>query len=416
MRPPRPNEDANAVSNAGLHPGPNTGASPGDPPASVYIITGEHSGDALGAKLMASLRARSDRVLTFEGLGGHAMQREGLTPLYPLDEVTVMGPVAILKAYPRLRRRALEVVADALARRPDLVIIIDAPEFTHPIAKRIRKANPDLPIVGYVSPSVWAWRPGRARKMRPYVDHLMALLPFEPAAHERLNGPPCTYVGHPLSERREQVLTLDPAPLAQRLGLDPAKPVLVVLPGSRSSEVQHLMAPFGETVRQLDGDGHALEVIIPAVARQRDTIAAAARDWPVQPHLVDGEADKWRAFKLARCALAASGTVTLELAVAGVPAVVAYKVDRLAAMLRFLVNVPSIVLANLVLDDAVYPEFIQEDCAAATLAPAVADLLVDGRPRQRQLAGLARLPAKLSTGDLAPSERAADVVLEVLNR
>ena len=385
-------------------------------PADIYIVTGEHSGDALGAKLMSALGARATRPLRFAGLGGEAMAREGLNSLYPLDEVTVMGPVAILKAYPRLRRRALEVVADAVARKPDLVVIIDAPEFTHPIAKRIRRAHPDVPIVDYVSPSVWAWRPGRARKMKPYVDHLMALLPFEPAAHERLGGPPCSYVGHPLVERMAWIDALDPAPLALRLGLDPNKPVLVVLPGSRSSEVQRLMEPFGQTVAALAAQGRQFEVLIPAVPRQREAIAAASQEWPIPPHLIDGEDDKWRAFKLARAALAASGTVTLELAVAGTPAVVAYRVDRLAAQLRFLVNVPSIVLANLVLEDKVYPEVIQEACVAESLAPALADLLDEGPVRDRQLCGLARIGDRLSTGDQSPSERAADIVLEVLAR
>src|SRR5690606_20333333 len=199
-----------------------------------------------------------------------------------------------------------------------------SPEFTHPIARRIRRRCPQIPIIDYVSPSVWAWRPGRAKRMRRYIDHVLALLPFEPDAHRRLGGPPCTYVGHPLIERRAWLDALDSAPLTERLGIDREQPVLVVLPGSRSSEVERLMQPFGDTVRLLHARGLANQVIVPAVPHVRPFIEEAVADWPVRPHLVEGEEDKFRAFKLATAALAASGTVTLELAIAGTPAVVAY--------------------------------------------------------------------------------------------
>ena len=381
----------------------------------IFIVTGEHSGDALGAKLMAALKTRlGDGALRFEGLGGHAMEAEGLKPLFSLDEVAVMGPIAIIKQYPKLRRRALECVEAGVTCNPDLVVIIDAPEFTHPIAKRIRKRLPHVPIVDYVSPSVWAWRPGRAKKMQPYVDHLLALLPFEPAAHERLGGPPCTYVGHPLVERQAWIDALDPSVLADRLGLASGKQVIVVLPGSRGSEVRRLMQPFGETLGGLKALGREFEVIIPAVPRLREKIAEAAENWPIAPHIVVGEEDKWRAFKMARAALAASGTVTLELAVAGTPAIVAYRVDPLAAQLRFLVKVPSIVLANLVLDENVYPEFIQEECAPDKMAPALATLLDDGPARASQLKGLSRISDALAVPHGSPSARAAEVVERVL--
>ncbi|MEO1693844.1 MAG: lipid-A-disaccharide synthase [Pseudomonadota bacterium] len=381
---------------------------------SVFIITGEHSGDALGAALMPSLREKLGREVTFAGLGGAQMEAQGLTSIFPLDDVVVMGPVAIVKAYRRLRRRALECVDAAVSAKPDILVIIDAPEFTHPIAKRVRAQRPDIPIVNYVSPSVWAWRPGRARKMRPYVDHLLALLPFEPDAHARLGGPPCTYVGHPLSERIDSIRAIWPAPLMERLGLNPRKRRLVVLPGSRASEVARLMAPFGETVAALAEAGHDLEVVIPAVPRQRDAITDAAKSWTVQPHIVTGDTEKWQAFRWADVALAASGTVTLELAVAGTPMVVAYKVEPAAALLRFLVNVPSIVLANLVLDDTPFPEFIQERCRADLMAAAVGELLTGGPALERQQAALARVPEIMKPDAVSPSARAAAVVADVL--
>lgn len=380
-------------------------------PMRVFLVAGEHSGDALGARLMAALKSRLGPYVAYAGVGGELMREQGLESLFPLADVAVMGPLSILPRLPRIVRRVHQTVDAAIAAAPDVVVIIDSPEFTHPIARRIRRRAPEIPIVDYVSPSVWAWRPGRAAKMRRYVDHVLALLPFEPDAHERLGGPPCTYVGHPLIERRAWLDSLDPAPLAERLGIARNQPVLLVLPGSRTSEVGRLMQPFGDTVRLLRERGVSPQVIVPAVPHVRGQIEAALADWPLRPHLVEGEEDKWRAFRLATAALAASGTVTLELALAGTPTAVAYKVDALAARLRFLVKVPSIVLANLVLGENAYPEFIQEDCTPDKLACAIAPLLMDSPERRRQLELLARVPDRLATAAATPSDAAAEIVL-----
>jgi lipid-A-disaccharide synthase len=311
-------------------------------------------------------------------------------------------------------RRVYQAVDAGLTAAPDGVIIIDSPEFTHPIAKRIRKRKPLVPIIDYVSPSVWAWRPGRAKKMKPYVDHLLALLPFEPAAHERLGGPPCTYVGHPLIEKLDWIRSLDAAELGARLGLDPAKPVLLVLPGSRPTEVRRLMQPFGETVRLLTERHGPLEIIIPAVDSVRVLIEEALASWPVRPHLVSGETDKFKAFGLARAALAASGTVTLELGLAGVPMAVAYRVDAVASRLRFLLKVHSVVLANLVIGENVFPELLQEDCTPEKLAAALLPLLGDTPERQRQLEGLGSIAEKMLLGGTTPSEKAAETAIELI--
>jgi len=326
-----------------------------------------------------------------------------------------MGPLAILRQLPRLVRRVYQTVDAAVAASPDLVVIIDSPEFTHPIAKRIRRKCPDVPIINYVSPSVWAWRPGRARKMRGYVDHVLALMPFEPEEHARLGGPPCSYVGHPLVEQDAWIRSLDPAGLAQRLGIDRAKPVLVVLPGSRATEVRRLMAPFGETIARLRAQGHDPQVIIPAVSWLRPQIEEALAGWPVRARIIEGAEDKFRAFRLADAALAASGTVTLELGLAGTPMVVGYKVDAVAASLRFLLNVPSIVLANLVLQDNAFPEFVQQDCTPEKLSAALAPLLADTPERARQREAVARVRAILRAPGDQPSARAAEVSLRILN-
>jgi lipid-A-disaccharide synthase len=325
-----------------------------------------------------------------------------------------MGPAAILARLPKLVRRVYRTVDAALAFNPDAVVIIDSPEFTHPIAKRIRQRRPSIPIIDYVSPSVWAWRPGRARKMRPYIDHLLALLPFEPAAHTRLGGPACSYVGHPLIERAPWIDGLDAEALRSRLGLRSGLPILVVLPGSRPSEVSRLMAPFGETVGALHQKAGPFEVIMPAVPSVRPLIEKALPAWPQQPHLVEGESDKFTAFKLAHAALAASGTVTLELGVTGTPMVVAYRVDPVAARLRFLLKVHSVVLANLVLGVNAFPEFIQEDCTPAKLSAALAPLLTDTPERVAQAAALATIRRKMFLPEGTPSGKAAEIVLSIL--
>jgi len=381
----------------------------------IFLVAGEHSGDALGAKLMTALNERSEAPLVYSGVGGEQMREMGLRSLFPLSDVAVMGPLAILRHLPRLVRRVYQTVDAAVAASPDLVVIIDSPEFTHPIAKRIRRKCPDVPIINYVSPSVWAWRPGRARKMRGYVDHVLALMPFEPEEHARLGGPPCSYVGHPLVEQDAWIRSLDPAGLAQRLGIDRAKPVLVVLPGSRATEVRRLMAPFGETIARLRAEGHDPQVIIPAVSWLRPQIEEALAGWPVRARIIEGAEDKFRAFRLADAALAASGTVTLELGLAGTPMVVGYKVDAVAASLRFLLNVPSIVLANLVLQDNAFPEFVQQDCTPEKLSAALAPLLANTPERARQREAVARVRAILRAPGDQPSARAAEVSLRILN-
>lgn len=382
----------------------------------IFVIAGEHSGDMLGGKLIHAIKqSHPDTAFEFRGVAGQHMQAEGCETIFPMADVAVMGPAAILARLPKLVARVYQTVDAALAFDPALVIIIDSPEFTHPIAKRLRKRRPDIPIIDYVSPSVWAWRPGRARKMRPYVDHLLALLPFEPEAHARLGGPDCTYVGHPLIEKVGWIDKLETDSLRSRFELTPGLPILVALPGSRPSEVSRLMGPFGEAVRELRRHLGPMEIILPAVPSVRPIIEDRLLSWPQQPYLVEGEEDKFRAFKLANAALAASGTVTLELAVAGVPMAVAYRVDAVAARLRFLLKVPSVVLANLVLEDNVFPEFIQEDCTPGKLSAALLPLFRDSPELRRQKTALGEIRKRLVLSGGTPSSKAAKVVLGILN-
>jgi len=379
----------------------------------LFLVAGEHSGDALGARLMAALNDRLPGRVRYLGVGGELMAEQGLASQFPMEEVAVMGLGAILPRLPAILRRIHATAAAAVAAEPDALVIIDSPEFTHPVARRVRRRRGEIPIIDYVSPSVWAWRPGRARRMRGYIDHVLALLPFEPEAHQRLGGPPCTYVGHPLIERVPWIGALDAAPLAQRLALPADSHLLAVLPGSRPSEVKRLMGPFGETLARLMQRGRKFEVVIPVVPAVRALVEHHLLAWPKVPTLLEGEDDKFRAFKLARAALAASGTVTLELAMAGTPMVVAYKVDAvMAPVLRRMIKSPTVVLPNLVLGERAFPELLQERCTPARLAGALAPLLDDGPVRARQLAALARVPDRLRLAHGTPSEAAADVVLD----
>ncbi|KQP24223.1 lipid-A-disaccharide synthase [Methylobacterium sp. Leaf469] len=378
-------------------------------PRKIWLVAGEDSGDQLGAKLMRGLRDLSDRPIRFGGVGGEAMTEQGFTSLFPIDDVAVMGYLPVAARLRTLLRRIRQTVRDVVDARPDILVIIDSPGFTHAVASRVRKRMPDLPIVDYVSPSVWAWRPWRAAKMRPFIDHVLALLPFEPEAHRRLGGPACTYVGHPLIERLEELRP--DAREAQARAATP--PTLVILPGSRRSEIERLMPVFGATLGQLRKRFGEIEAVLPAVTRHRALIERLARAWDAPVRLVYGEAAKHEAFRRARAALAASGTVTLELALAGVPMVVAYKVSRIEeAVARRLIQVPTIVLPNLILAQNAMPEFIQADCTAQRLVEALAPLLAGGPARDAQIEALSRIDGLMRLpGGEEPSRRAARIVL-----
>jgi lipid-A-disaccharide synthase len=379
----------------------------------VFLVAGEESGDQLGFKLMRALHEATGGAVTFRGVGGHAMEREGLKSIFPMTDVAVMGFVPVIKKLPTILAR-IRTTADAvIVEPPDVLVIIDSPDFTHRVAKRVRKTLPHLPVVNYVSPTVWAWRPGRAPKMRAYVDHLLALLPFEPDAHKRLGGPVCTYVGHPLIERIGEMRPPADDPDLRKV----SPPTLLVLPGSRRSEIERLSDDFGGAVALAVERCGPLDVVLPAVAHLEDLIREKTSRWPHPPRIVTGEAAKYEAFRRARAALAASGTVTLELALAQIPMVVAYKVSPIETLLRFIVTAPSIVLPTLILGEKIIPEILQDECNADALAAALIPLIEGGPERERQLAALARVDELMSLPEgERPSARAARIVIETAQR
>jgi lipid-A-disaccharide synthase len=379
----------------------------------IFLIATEESGDRLGANLMKVLRQRLGGAVQFEGVGGQSMAREGLVSLFPIEELSIIGLAAVVKQLPKILRLIRETTRAVTQASPDILVIIDSPDFTHRVARRVRAGDPSIPIVDYVSPSVWAWRPGRARAMRRYIDHVLALLPFEPDEYRRLHGPPCSYVGHPLTG---QTATLRPDPGEQKRR-DEAPPVLLVLPGSRRSEIRHHMAVFGETLARLRDEGAAFELILPTMPHLQEAVSEGLKDWKVAPRVVVGEQEKRAAFRIARAALAKSGTVTLELALAGVPMVTAYRTGAVEAWILIrAINVKSVILANLVVGENVVPEFLQQDCTPEKLVPALRDVLEDSPLRRRQIEAFAGIDNIMSTGNQPPGVRAADIVLATLRK
>jgi lipid-A-disaccharide synthase len=391
--------------------------SPARPSATVgrriFLIATEESGDRLGAGLMKVLRQRLGDAVQFDGVGGRAMAREGLSSLFPIEELSIVGLTAVVLQLPKLLRLIGRTTDAVIAAAPDILVIIDGPDFTHRVARKVRSQNPSIPIVDYVSPTVWAWRSGRARAMVSYVDHVLALLPFEPAAYQRLRGPPCSYVGHPLTE---QVGLLRPNvdELARR---NAEPPVLLVLPGSRRGEVRRHMAVFGETLARLQNEGTAFEAVLPTMPHLEAAVREGVKSWKVAPRIVLGEQDKRAAFRTARAALAKSGTVTLELALSGVPMVAAYRVGAVEGFIvQRAIRVSSVILANLVLGDNIVPEFLQADCTPDNLARALGPLLGDTPERTRQCEAFGRLDTIMATAKTSPSVGAADIVLATMRK
>jgi lipid-A-disaccharide synthase len=379
----------------------------------IFLVATEESGDRLGAALMKVLRQRLGDAVQFEGVGGRAMTREGLNPLFPIEELSIMGFSAVVTQLPKILRLIRHTVDAVIAATPDMLVIIDSPDFTHRVARRVRARDASIPIIDYVSPTVWAWRPGRARAMLRYIDHVLALLPFEPEAYQRLRGPPCSYVGHPLIE---QLASLRPK-AEEQARRDSQPPVLLVLPGSRRGEIRHHLALFGEALAKLRSVGSEFELLLPTMPHLETMVRDGVKNWQVTPKIVVGETEKREAFRIARAALAKSGTVTLELALSGVPMVTAYRVGAMEAfILRRAIQVSSVILANLVIGRDVIPEFLQENCTPENLARALGEVLADSPQRRQQSEAFATLDSKMSTGNTPPSVRAADIVLATMRQ
>jgi lipid-A-disaccharide synthase len=388
---------------------PTPDPAPSQPPL-FFLIAGEASGDLLGARLMQALKKQTDGQVRFAGIGGPRMQAEGIDLLFLQEELAHFGLFELLRHIPHLLRRMRETKAVIRRLRPAALITIDAPDFCFRVARSLKGAG--IPLIHYVAPTVWVWRAGRAKKIAKFLDHLLALLPFEPPyfTHE---GLPCDFVGHPIVESGAD--QGDAARFRTKFSIPATATLVSLLPGSRMSEVSRLLPVFGETVALLARHYPDLRLLLPTVPALRDYIAAQVEHWAAPVTLIDNDSDKYDGFAASSAALACSGTVTIELAMALLPAVIAYKVSALTLFLyrRFL-KIDYASLVNIMHNRMVMPELLQGDCTPEKLAAALTALIDDVAVRQKQLDGLGSVAGWLGQGQFIPSERAATIVRNVV--
>jgi lipid-A-disaccharide synthase len=381
-------------------------------PLTVMLVAAEASGDDRGAGLARALKARLGERVRFVGVGGARMGAEGVKSPFDISELSILGLLEGLLAYPRVVRRADQTAAIAAREKPDVAVLIDSWGFTLRVAQRLRKFDPRLPLIKYVGPQVWATRPGRAKTLAQAVDHLLSIHAFD-ASYFEAEGLPVTFVGN-------AALTLDfskadPQRLRAAIGAGPDDPILVVLPGSRPGEIARVLPAFEAAVDILKADRPKLQVVVPAAPTVAEAVKGQVAGWSHRAHVIEGEAGKLDAMKAATVALACSGTVTTELALAGAPMVVGYRLGPVTAMiLRRLIRTPYVTLFNIAAQAFVAPELIQEHCNGPELAAEVAKRLDDPQLRAAQAAAQSAALDKMGRGGPDPSEAAADAVLRIL--
>lgn len=385
-------------------------------PLNAFIIAGEPSGDKLGSSLMAGLKAQTD--ITFQGVGGDNMSAEGLHSLFDMADLSVMGLLEVLPRVPKILRRIRQTVAAAVAAKPDVLITIDSPDFCLRVAAKLREVMPNLKVVHYVAPSVWAWRPERAAKMARHVDHVLALLPFEPPYMEEA-GMSCDFVGHPLVAE-PMPTKADVAELRTELNLGEAR-VIALLPGSRSGEIKRLLPIYEEVAKRIAANHPDLKFCVPMAGAVADDLFERLSMWPVPVVALDprgmavevSEHRKRTAFHMADAALATSGTVALELAAADCPHVVAYRANwATTRMVKKMAQIDTANLVNIVTNTRVIPEFLFDACTADAITPAVTEVLADP---SKQHAAAAETVQALGFGGEDPGARAAKSVLRFLS-
>lgn len=379
-------------------------------PLKLAVIAGEVSGDRLAADLIGAVRMQYSGPVSVVGVGGDAMAGEGLESLFDYSELSIVGIGAVVARLPQLLARIRQTARMVVAENPDVLIIVDSPDFTHRVARRVRAKLPDLPIVDYVSPTVWAWKPERAPAMAAYIDHVLSVLPFEPEVLKALGGPPTTYVGHRLvfdtqllSARAEQ---------HQRRRHNTRTGTVMLLPGSRMGELSRMLPLMRDAAAEMKERKPELRFVIPAVRRHHETIRQAIESWPVKPEILAGDEAKWGAFAEADGALAASGTVLLELALAGVPCISTYKLDALARMMVGRITTWSAALPNLIAGYPVIPEYFNDSARANRLARHLERLIEPTLERQAMLEGFDVVRRAMAV-TRTPDEHAAGIVLSL---
>ncbi|MBO0334995.1 lipid-A-disaccharide synthase [Sneathiella sp. CAU 1612] len=377
----------------------------------IFILAGEPSGDALAARLMSGLKEKAPDV-EFFGVGGPLMAAEGLESLFPMEELSVMGLFEVLPRLPTLLKRIDQTAAEVKRLNPDIFISVDAPDFSFRVARKL--AGSSFPKVHYVAPSVWAWRPGRAKKVAALYDHLLTLLPFEPPYFDA-EGLPASFVGHSVIETGADKGN-GPA-FRERHGIGAEEKLLMLLPGSRRGEATRLLPIFKEAVAQLQADIGAVRLVVPVIGRAGDIVRTETATWEVELLIVDGEVEKFDAMAASDVALAASGTVALELALARLPSVIAYRMNPITAMIaRRAVKLDHVNLVNILLKREAVPEHILENCRAENLSRSLAELFQSEEKRAQQIVSYEEAMLQLGEGDAAPGARAADIILKLIAR
>ena len=385
----------------------------GSRPLFIFLVAGEPSGDALGGALIAALRQRAGGSLRIAGIGGERMQEQGLASLVPLNDIAVAGVAEVLPRAPIILRRVRETVAAVRALRPDAVVTIDSSGFSWRIAHGLRRSGETLPLIHYVAPMVWAWRAGRARRVARWYDHLMTLLPFEPPYFERV-GLSCSYVGHPVLESGAD--RGDGKRFRTAHGLAADELLITVLPGSRSGEVERLLPIFGAALNRLERLIGPFRVAVPTVSTVAARVADAVRAWPGAPLIVRRPKVKYDAFAASRVALAASGSVALELALAKLPMIVGYRLNPLTeAFLNRVLKVRQVNLVNLLLGRPLVCELLGHNCTPERVAAEVAELVSNERVRATHYEGYDEARRQLETAGISPSLRAADQILDIIS-
>ncbi|MFW5641360.1 MAG: lipid-A-disaccharide synthase [Roseicyclus sp.] len=387
----------------------------------LFLVAGEASGDRLGAALIRGLREITGEAPELHGIGGPLMEAEGLTSLFPMEELSVMGLTEILPRLRSLLRRASETTEAVLRMKPDALVTIDSPEFCLRVAGRVKAAAPEIPTIHYVAPSVWAWRPKRARKMARSIDHVLALLPFEPP-HMEAEGMGCDFVGHPVAT--EPVASAaEAAAFRAAHGIAEDAPLILVLPGSRRSETDRLLPVFEEALDAVLAGMPDARLVLPTTANVAEAVSGRVARWRHPPLVLDPrgrdgaevQAGKRAAFRAADVALAASGTVSLELAAAATPMVVAYDMSWFSGkIIGALLRIDTVTLVNLVSDTRAVPEFLGPACRPGPIAEALTRLLSDEAARRAQLDAMETTMEKLGRGAEPPGRRAARAVLKAL--
>jgi lipid-A-disaccharide synthase len=383
-------------------------------PLKIAVIAGEVSGDLLGADLIERLRAMYSGPIELVGVGGEALEAQGLKSLFDFSELSIMGITQVLSKLPRLIKLIALTANEIIEAEPDLLLIIDSPDFTHRVAKKVRRKRPDLPVVNYVCPSVWAWKEYRAKAMLDYVDAVLAVLPFEPGVMRSLGGPDTHFVGHRLASHPD-IVRIREARRMRGVTATGERRTILLLPGSRGSEITQLLPIFGEAMKEFVARNGETRFVLPTVPRQEARVREITQSWPLRPEILIGEEAKWRAFEEADAAIAASGTVILELALAHVPVVSTYKGDWIIRLLSHRIRIWTGALPNLIADYAVVPEYFNDVLRPASLVRWAERLSTETPQRRAMLAGYEDVWARLDTKRPA-GESGAAVVLSVLER